>query len=325
VSFRRFFLVRLGWALFGLWLAATVVFLMFFVLTPDPARKFVGGDQARPSAIEWAQKEFHLSAPLHEQYGFYLWRLVAHQSPGPTVFVRDKRGPFIESGELARNAVPATASLVVAALMLALGVAVLVGRASARVHWRRIHNLPIYLAIGLHPVVVGIWLAYYLGVRWGVTPVGGYCDFFNPGTGCGGARNWLSHLVLPAITLSLFLAAVYTRIVHKGAGWVLAAKNPEERRKRRRRFALVLARVVGRDFGFVIGLAILVENIFGIPGLGRGALVAVFQGDFIALQAFVLYGAFLGIAVHLLVDVIVGALDPDLRAEWPVAGMPKRA
>jgi peptide/nickel transport system permease protein len=327
VSFRDFFLVRLAWTLFGLWLAATVVFLMFFVLLPAPERNFVGGSQARPAAIKWAHKEFHFGTPVQERYAYFLWRLVAHQSPGPSADRATEEGRPIDSGYLAREALPATASLVVAALAVALVVSGVAAGALARVRWRRIFNLPIYLAFGLSPIIVGFLLSYYVGHRWRLTPVAGYCDFFNPprDAGCGGPRDWLAHLVLPAITLSLFFAAIYTRVVLAGVLAVRAAKEPEQRKMLRRRLVLVLGRVVGRDFGFAVGLAIFVEYLFGIPGLGRGVLLSINQQVFIELQAFVLYAAFLAIAVHFVVDVIVGALDADLRAEWPVAGMPRRA
>jgi peptide/nickel transport system permease protein len=146
----------------------------------------------------------------------------------------------------------------------------------------------------------------------------------NPDLGCGGARDWLSHLILPAITLGLFFAGVYTRIVRAGVAQVLGEQKAELRRKLSRRFVLVMARIVGRDIGFVLGVAFLVEVIFVIPGLGRSALIfAVDQYDSITLQAIILYTTGLAIAVHFVIDVIVAALDPDLRAEWPIAGMPK--
>jgi peptide/nickel transport system permease protein len=312
--------------LFGLWLAATVVFLMFFVLLPAPERNFVGGSQARPTVVEWAHKEFHFGAPVQERYAYFLWRLVAHQSPGPSADPAEEARP-IDSGYLAREALPATASLVAAAFVVALALSGVAGSALARVRWRRIFNLPIYLAFGLSPIIVGLLLSYYVGHRWRLTPVAGYCDFFNPsrGAGCGGPGDWLAHLVLPAITLSLFFAAIYTRVVLASVLAVRAAKEPEQRKKLRRRLVLVLGRVVGRDFGFAVGLAIFVEYLFGIPGLGRGVLLSINRHTFIEVQAFVLYAAFLAIAVHFVVDVVVGALDPDLRAEWPVAGMPRRA
>jgi peptide/nickel transport system permease protein len=68
---------------------------------------------------------------------------------------------------------------------------------------------------------------------------------------------------------------------------------------------------------------VLVEAVFQIPGLGRGAVISIFSHTFVELQAYLLYATLLAISVHLVVDVIVGALDSQLRSEWPVARRPR--
>ena len=85
MSYRRFFLIRLAQALFALWLVATLVFVMFFVLLPEPERNLFGGKQATPAMVAHTTREFHLRASLPEQYARYMWRLVAHQSAGARV------------------------------------------------------------------------------------------------------------------------------------------------------------------------------------------------------------------------------------------------
>jgi peptide/nickel transport system permease protein len=327
VSFRRFFLVRLAWALLGLWFVATAVFVIFFVAAPDP-RARCAGVPATQGCIEFVEENYHLGSPRYEQYGFFLWRLVADQSTGRSFTTLE------EAGADAREAIPASLSLVVPALMLAAGVGVLAGRTLARVRRRRILDLPIYVGVGLSPIFLGLLLMYYVGFRWDLIPIGGYCDFFNPpqpqafepkAEPCGGAVDWATHLVLPVITLSVYFAAIYTRVVRALVLESRSAKEPEERRNRRRRSALLLARFVGRDFGFALGVAMFVEVLFGIPGLGAGAVASVYADDHIDLQAYVLYATFLAVAVHFVVDVVVGALDPGLRWERPVARRPKPA
>lgn len=322
MSFRDFFVVRLAWAMFGLWLAATVVFVITRVLLSpaDLCKDMQDADSLR--CYRTVVEQQRLDEPVQERYLHFMWSLVGHQSPGHSLW---NGGP--DSGRVARNALPATASVVSGALVLALALAAAAGIGWSRVarKWDRLIRLPIYVAVGLSPVVLGLWLSFHVGFRWGLTPVLGYCDFFNPpaDVGCGGARDWLSHLVLPVVTLSLYFAAIYTRFVRAGIDDIRAGRDAKERRDLSRRFVLVVARMIGRDFGWALGLAILAESLFAIPGLGRAALVSVTNSDLVLLEAVVLYAAFLGIAVHFVVDVIVGALDPDLRAEWPVAGMPK--
>jgi peptide/nickel transport system permease protein len=324
VSFRRFFLVRLGWALIGLLLAVTIVFVTTRVLISPLDYCDAGEAMQRSRCYGALVEELDLDYPVHERYLQFMWSLVAHQTPGnsPTF--------GFDSGHVARQALPVTAALVSAALVFALVLAAAAGMGWSRVagRWDRLIRLPIYLVVGLAPIFLGLVLSYLVGFKWKLTPIAGYCDLFNPPAdfGCGGARDWLAHLVLPVVTLSLFAAAIYTRIVRAGVAQVRAAQD-EERKALSRRFALILARVAGRDFGFLIGAAFLVESAFSIPGLGRtvGASTSYAYADPVILEGALLYAVTLAIAVHFLVDVIVGALDSELRAEWPVAGMPKAA
>jgi peptide/nickel transport system permease protein len=316
VSYRRFFLIRLVQAVFALWLVATLVFVMVFVFLPGPrARNLAGGEQARPSMMRRVSDELHLGAPLHEQYASYMWRLVAHRSAGTaSVAYAAPSGP--DTGAIARRSIPPTLSVVILTLALSLGVGGLAGFALARKPWRRVYGLPIYVAVGLLPAWVGLELAYYLGFRWHVVPLGNYCDFFAPGQGlCGGPVNWIKHLILPVVTLSLAFAAVYTRMI----------RAELMRGGSRRGSLLFFARVAAFDFGALIGLATYVELVFQIPGLGRLALISYQAQDLVLMQSVVLYAAFLGIAASFLVDAVVAALDPDLRAEWNFVARPRRA
>ena len=320
MSFRRFFLVRLGWALVGLLLAVTIVFVITRVVV-SPA-ELCRGTADRGGCHRALVEELDLDQPVHERYLQFVWSLVADQSPGNS----STRG--VDSGHLAREGLPVTAALVAGAVVLALALAGAAGIGWSHVaaRWDRLIRLPIYLVVGVAPFFLGLGLSFLVGFKWELTPISGYCDLFNPpeDLGCGGARDWLSHLVLPVVTLSLLPAAIYTRIVHAGVADIRAAQG-KERRELSRRFRLVMARVAGRDFGFLVGAAYLVESAFSIPGLARTAGASISYADPVILEAALLYASALAIAVHFLVDVVVGTVDPDLRAEWPVAGMPKPA
>jgi peptide/nickel transport system permease protein len=320
LSYRRFFLIRLAQALFALWLVATLVFVMFFVLLRSPARAMAGGEQARPADVARVTRELHLGAPLSEQYGAYLWRLVAHQSAGTTAGFSFGEDRFTESGWVARQAIPPTLSVVLLTLAVALGVGGLLGSTLARTRWRRAYGLPIYVAVGLLPIWVGLELSYYLGYRWDIVPIANYCSFFaSEGQGCDGPVDWIKHLILPVLALSLALTAVYTRMVR--AELLRAGSD----RARRRGLLLFFARVAAFDFGALLGLSVFVEATFQIPGLGR-LMVFSYQAEALVLmQSVLLYAAFLGVAVSFLADTIVAALDSDVRNEWRFVARPKRA
>jgi peptide/nickel transport system permease protein len=324
LSYRRFFLIRLAQALFAVWLVATLVFVMFFVLLPKPARNLAGGKQATPSMIERVSDELHLDAPLHEQYAAYMWRVFAHQSAGRSPAFANpgalENKPLPDTAVIARQAIPPTLSVVILTLVVSLGVGGLAGFALAKPGWRWAYGLPIYVAVGLLPVWVGLELSYYLGVRWGVIPIANYCSFFaSEGEGCGGPVNWIKHLILPVVTLSLALAAVYTRMIR--AELMRAASDAE----RRRGLLLFLARVAAFDFGALIGLSIFVETVFQIPGLRRLMLISYQAQALVLMQSVVLYAAFLGIAASFLVDALVAAFHSELRDEWRFVARPKRA
>ena len=322
MSYPRFFLIRFAQALFALWFVATLVFVMFFVLLEKPARSFAGGDQATPSQIVQETKEHHLNAPLYEQYARYMWRLVAHQSAGKALgFENPVEGEVgaPQSGAIARRAVPPTLSVVLLTLLVSLGVGGALGFALARRRWRWAYGLPILVAVSLLPAWVGLELGYYLGVRWNIVPIGNYCNFFaSASDACSGPVNWLTHLILPVVTLSFALAAVYTRMVRAE---LLRAGSAG----RHRGLLLFFARVAAFDFGALIGLAVFVEVIFQIPGLGRLVVISYQAQTLVLMQSALLYAAFLGIAATFLVDSVVAAIDPAIRNEWSFVARPRRA
>lgn len=319
MSYRRFFVIRLAQALIALWLVATLVFVMFFVLLPKPGRNLAGGNQATPAEIERIGDELHLDAPLHERYAAYLWRVFGRQSAGKSNAFTDPgaEAQLQDTGAIARHAIPPTLSLVIFTLVVSLGVGGLLGFVLARRSWRRLlYGLPIYVAIGLLPAWVGIELSYYFGVKWHIVLPAGYCSFFaSAGEGCGGPVDWITQLILPVVTLSLALAAVYTRMVRaellRGTG--------------RRALVLFFARVAAFDFGALIGLAVFVETTFGVPGLGNLTVLSYHAQALVLMQSAVLYAALLGIAASFLVDAVVAALDPALRVQWTFVARPKRA
>ena len=134
-----------------------------------------------------------------------------------------------------------------------------------------------------------------------------------------------SHLVLAWVTMSLIFAALYTRMVRSnmlevaGEDYVRTAraKGLTERR-------VVLAHVIrssvtpavtqlGLDLGGLLGGAIVVERVFGLPGLGGATVQAITGNDLPLIQGVVLFAAFFVIVANLLVDIAYAALDPRVR------------
>lgn len=311
-------LVRFGWALFGVVLAFTAAFVSVRVLhLPRPC--VVNCNYGEPE-LEFLRGYYDPDESVPALYATDAWHLVRDGSFGRS----------FQSGEDAHSAalraVPATGALVLPGFALAalLALALAVPWSRAPLGHRYVLRVPLYIAIGVPPLWLALLLSKHVGFDLGWLPITGYCDFFGPQqAGCGGAVDWTEHLVLPWVAFGVFFAAIYVRIFRAVLRSARLAA-PEDRASQARRARLVIARVLGRDFGFAMGAALIVERLFGIPGLGRGVSSGINSFDPYVVQTLLVYSSVLAIAVHFVVDVIVAALDADLRAEWPVAGMPVR-
>ncbi len=183
----------------------------------------------------------------------------------------------------------------------------------------------VLIGISAHPVWIGLILSYFIGFKLGITPITGYCDFFNPATACGGPIEWAHSLILPWITLAILYAALYVRMIRAN---VMEALNEEYVRTARAKGApewivmrshvlrnamLPVVTMLGMDIGLVLGGAIFTETVFSLPGLGRTALQAVTTFDLPTVQGIVVFGTVAIIVFNLLVDLLYVAIDPRIR------------
>lgn len=170
--------------------------------------------------------------------------------------------------------------------------------------------------------VVGLLLIFVLSVGFGVLPAMGS---FVPVTQDPLAN--LAQMILPAFTLGSAFAAAVIRISRSAMldilreDYVRTARSKGLSRRRviwRHALPNALIPVVtlsGVEFGYLLGGAVLVEQIFALPGLGRTVLNAILQRDYALVQGSVLFIAFNFMVVNLLVDLAYAALDPRIRFE----------
>ena len=170
--------------------------------------------------------------------------------------------------------------------------------------------------------VVGLLAIYFLSAGFGVLPsMGEYIGFFQDPW-----RN-LGQMILPALTLGLAFAASVTRVSRSAMLDVLAddyvrtarSKGVSARRVVWRHAlpnALIpIVTLTGVEFGYLLGGAVLVEQIFALPGLGRTILVAILQRDYALVEGGTLFVALNFMIVNLLVDLAYAALDPRIRLD----------
>ena len=170
--------------------------------------------------------------------------------------------------------------------------------------------------------VVGLLAIYFLSAGFGVLPsMGDYIGLLQDPW-----RN-LGQMILPALTLGLAFAASVTRVSRSAMLDVLAddyvrtarSKGVSARRVVWRHAlpnALIpIVTLTGVEFGYLLGGAVLVEQIFALPGLGRTILVAILQRDYALVEGGTLFVAFNFMIVNLLVDLAYAALDPRIRLD----------
>nr|WP_062343007.1 ABC transporter permease [Herbidospora sakaeratensis] len=305
-------LARLVSAALVVWAAATCAFLVLQLIPGDPVYAVVGSDAlVSEEQHERIRAEYGLDQPLVVQYLNYVARLATFrfgdsyqlQQPVATVLA-DQLWPTVQ--------------LALAATALAPLLAVLVAVAtSGRRNWPRRVAAAVELVVVSTPSFwLGIMLLTIFSFRLGWLPV----------SETGGVAS----LVLPTITLALPIAAVLTQVMREG---LLAALDqpfavtarargvPETAVRYRhalRHSALPALTMAGWFTGTLLGGAVIVENVFARPGIGRVTLQAVGDRDLPVVQGVVALSAVVFVAVSVLVDVLYAVVDPRLRRKTGV-------
>ena len=305
------FLQRVATALPVLWVVVTVVFLLIHLVPGDPIVQMLG-DGATASDVSALRHAYGLDAPLGLQYMRY-WRGIAHGDLGQSLRLHDSVLHLI----LQRY--PYTLALTVAATLLGVLLAVPAGVASARrVNLWPDRTLGVVSLFGLSfpNFALGPILIVVFSIGLGILPVSG------AGVGFG---EFLKHLVLPAVTLGLGMAAILTRMVRTsmleelGQDYIRTAraKGLSEQavvyRHALRNALNPVLTVVGLQFGSLLSGAIVTETIFGWPGLGRLTLSAISNRDYALVQGCILAVGLTYVAVNLVTDALYALADPRMR------------
>jgi peptide/nickel transport system permease protein len=327
----RYLIRRLLWA--GvLFLAVTIVsYIIFFLVPAEPAR-LVAGPQATPDHVARIRKQMGLDDPVVVQYGRFVGDLMPVSFQGGFHFKEPSLGRSYATRQpvnaIVKDAAPVTASLVFGGAIVWMLIALPVGILSAlrpRSLLDRTAMVFVLIGISAHPVWIGLIFIYFIGYRAGLTPLGGYCDMINPATDCGGPIEWAHSLVLPWLTFAILFAALYVRMVRAN---VLEAMNEDYVRTARAKGApewlvmrshvlrnamLPVVTMLGMDIGLALGGAIFTEYVYGLPGLGRRAVLALEGFDLPTVMGIVVFATICVIVFNLLVDLIYAVIDPRIR------------
>jgi peptide/nickel transport system permease protein len=180
------------------------------------------------------------------------------------------------------------------------------------------------LAYAVPTFWLGLMLIVLFSIHLNLLLSGGMFDVTAGRAGLAHAMDVARHLVLPSLTLALFYLAVYTRVMRSsmlevyGLEYIITAraKGLGERavawRHAARNAALPVLTLAGVQFGHLLGGSILIETVFGWPGLGRLVFDALSQRDLNTLLGILFVSSVVVVLVNLLVDLVYGWLDPRI-------------
>jgi ABC-type dipeptide/oligopeptide/nickel transport system permease component len=285
---------------------ATLVFALIHLIPGDPAQAMLG--EAAPQAdIDALRRQLGLDRPLFEQYGDFL-----------AGAIRGDLGTSLRTGtsvsaQIAER-IPATFELALAAMLVALVTALPLGIAAAAWRGTVVDHAAMTLALAgmsIPSFWLGPLLAIVFAVELGWLPVSG--------------RGGIEHLVLPALSLGLALAAMLARMTRASLleelrePYVRAARARGVSRARAivahafRNSLIPVVTIVGLQFGAVLTGAVITETIFSWPGIGRLLIQSIGSRDYPLVQGCILLIAVTYVAVNLLTDLAYGLLDPRIR------------
>ncbi len=295
-------------------ISSFLVFLLLHLVPGDPALALAGLD-ADEQVVTAIRREFGLDRPIVVQYGVWLGKMVRG----------DLGHSLISKFPVARLlalAFPATLELAVAAILLAVVVAIPLGIWAAV----RQGSPGELLLTGLSSMLLGVpafWLgillvmAFAVGLGW-LPPSGRVPLMAEPTTA-------IRFLILPAITLSMYITAQLIRFSKSAMLDVLneqyiqtaRAKGLVERatiyRHALRNALLPVITVLGFQLSRLLGGAVVIEAVFGWPGVGRLVLQSVLNRDYPVVQAALLAFIVVAVLINLLTDVAYALVDPRVR------------
>lgn len=315
-----------------------ISFLLTRALPGDPAAYFAGG-AATQEAVEQVRRALGLDRPLPEQF----LRYVADIARGDLGISLTTGQPVLQE-LLAR--LPASLEMVLLALVLSCAVAIPLGvmAATRPGSWvDQLCRLVTTMGVSLPTFFTGLLLAYvfYFLLGWAPAPLGRLDPVFSPPpavTGlylidaalAGDAALWwasLRQLMLPVLTMAVFVLAPIARMTRASMLQVLSADFVRTARASGLSATTVLVRyalrnallpvvtTLGMVFGFMLGSSVVVEKVFGWPGVGSYAIDALTASDYAPVQGFVLAMGVLFVLLNLLVDVLYTLIDPRVSLE----------
>jgi peptide/nickel transport system permease protein len=299
-----------------LFIVTGLVFGMLWMFPGDPARAFVGpGESLDEQQLEVIRKEHHFDKPVIVQYA--IWLGAAARGDLGRSLLTNRR----VAEELASRA-QVTFGLGVMGVLIALVLSLPAGITAAVYRGRLADYAATVLSVGAIAVPgfwFGIMMILLFGVKLGWLPVQGYVPFRDS------PSQWFSHLLLPGLSIGITSCALIMRQTRSAMLEVMTQDYVRTARAKGmsntvviwihalRNALLPVVTLIGLQIGHIFAGAVVIETLFGIPGMGSFLVQAIFQRDFAVVQASVLLIALSVLAANLLTDLICAWLDPRIK------------
>ena len=283
-----------------------ITYVLLYVLPADPVRQ-IAGRSATAETVENIRHELGLDRPFIVQYGRYLARLV--QGDLGRSYLQKS-----QVAELIASRLPATLLLMLGAILCELAIGLTFGVLAALKRGAFLDQtlmMASFITVSAPQFVVSLLLLYVFAVKLGWFPIGGYGTF--------------AHLVLPALTLGILGSGWYSRMMRSSMIEVLRADFIRTARAK----GLTRARVVlghalpnailpviamiGIDIGIFMGGIVVVESVFGWPGIGQLAWQAIQRVDIPIIMGVTLVSALAIVLGNLLADLVAPFIDPRIK------------
>jgi ABC-type dipeptide/oligopeptide/nickel transport systems, permease components len=291
-------------------LIITSIAFLFVHLTPgDPIRIMYGAELDQETYQNLRSKE-GFDQPLLIQYGNYMYNMVVHGDFGSSYRTKTE-----VSSEIMRR-FGFTFTLTMLAMFWAILIGIFVGIISATKRntvWDRLGMVSAITALSVPEFWFGLMVMQIFAVQLGWFPTSGSGTF--------------AHIFLPSITLGFGVAATIVRFTRSSVLEVMREDYVRTARAKGQKESVVVwshvlrnalipvVTMTGLQFGFLIGGAVVVEQVFAWPGLGSYLVDSILARDYPVIQALILLFSFQFLVVNLLVDISYGFLNPQIRSD----------
>lgn len=283
-----------------------ITYFLLFILPADPVRQ-IAGRAATAETVANIREQLGLDQPFLVQYSRYLAGL----------FQGDLGRSYLQRTEVSTligARLPATLQLMAAGIATELILGLSMGVAAALTRGKALDNflmITSFVTVSAPQFVVSLLLLYVFAVKLGWFPIGGYGTF--------------AHIVLPALTLGLLGSGWYSRMMRSSMVEVLRTDYIRTARAKGLTRARVILRhalpnavlpviaMIGIDIGIFMGGIVVVESVFGWPGIGQLAWQAIQRVDIPIIMGVTLVSAAAIVIGNLLADLIAPFIDPRIK------------